>query len=315
MRSSRSLTTLKPIGPLLLALVLSARVVGSGAAPDERQGAELWQKPDNLEQRNLFYGPGGTANAPDPNDAFTVVSADDKGFSPGFKVRDARGRMWNVKLGPEARTEVVVSRLVWAVGYHQPDVYYLPRWRAIQNGKATTQPQARFRLESGPIEDVGHWSWRDNPFVGSRPLQGLFVLMVMVNNWDIKTQQNGIYRVRTERGEPRHLYAIKDLGASLGGTNWIVPGDRDNLAAFEKERFIRRVEGNRVEFYFQGAWHEPHLASGVSPDDVRWISDLLARLTPRQWSDAFRAGGYAEPEAARFIQKLRGKIAEGQNIG
>jgi hypothetical protein len=230
-------------------------------------------------------------------------------------VRDARGRVWDAKLGAEAQPEVVVSRLLWAVGYHQPELYYVARWRLNEHGTTTTQKPARFRLESGPLDDMGDWSWRDNPFIGTRPFEGLFVLMVMVNNWDLKTDQNGIYRTRANGDDRRTLYVVKDLGASLGKTNWIVPGNRNDVEAFERERFIRRVEGNRVEFHYQGAWLEPHLAASVTPDDVRWICNLLARLTPRQWSDAFRAGGYGEPEAARFIRRLREKIAEGQNIG
>ena len=39
------------------------------------------------------------------------------------------GVEWSVKLGPEAHTEVVLSRVLSAVGYHQPPVYYLPAWQ------------------------------------------------------------------------------------------------------------------------------------------------------------------------------------------
>ena len=35
---------------------------------------------------------------------------------------------WSAKIGPEAQTEVVVSRILWGLGYHQPPIYYLPSW-------------------------------------------------------------------------------------------------------------------------------------------------------------------------------------------
>ena len=94
-----------------------------------------------------------------------------------------------------------------------------------------------------------------------------------------------------------------------------VPGTRSDVDGFEREPFSDKVEGNRVTFHFQGGWHEPHLVAGVTPADVRWISNLLARLSPRQWNDAFKAGGYGEAEAARYIKRLRAKIADGQNAG
>jgi hypothetical protein len=93
-----------------------------------------------------------------------------------------------------------------------------------------------------------------------------------------------------------------------------VPGSRNNVEDFEMEPFIRAVEANRVTFHYKGAWLEPHVVTQVTPAGVRWTSNLLARLTPRQWSDAFQAGGYSRAVADRYIKRLREKMAEGQNI-
>jgi hypothetical protein len=143
----------------------------------------------------------------------------------------------------------------------------------------------------------------------------LFVLMVMINNWDLKTSQNAIYRLQPKNDDPRHIYVVKDLGASFGKTNWLLPGTRNDIEDFEQESFIENVEGNRVTFHYQGGWREPHLTSSTAPADIKWIAALLGRLSMRQWSDAFRAGGYSEAEAARYIKRLREKIADGQNVG
>ena len=306
------------VSSLVAAIVISVCSLGSlGARPasGEREMAEFWENPSNISQRNLRWGPGGTALAPDPQGTYALLKVDDKGFSPGYDVRDARGRLWNVKLGPEAQTEVVVSRLLWAIGYHQPAVYYLPRWTLSEKGASkTSQPEARFRLEPSTDKDVGDWSWRDNPFIGTRPFEGLFVFMVLVNNWDLKTTNNSIYQVESDRG-PRSMYVVKDLGGSLGKATWPLPGTRNDLEGFERERFIDRIAGNRVTFHYQGGWREPHLVASATPADVRWMCDLLARLSPQQWNDAFRAAGFTETEASRYIRRLRQKIAEGQNIG
>ena len=58
---------------------------------------------------------------------------------------------------------------------------------------------------------------------------------------------------------------------------------------------------------------QPGLALGVSTHSV--ICGLLARLSPEQWNDAFRAGGYSGEEAARYIKKLRQKVTEGLELG
>jgi hypothetical protein len=277
--------------------------------------AELWAHPADIERRNLTYGPGGAEHAPDPAARYQVLEYDEKGFSPGYDVRDPRGREWSVKIGPEARTEVVVSRIVWAVGYRQPDVYYLPRWTLVDKGKVRTGDPARFRLERKDRPKVGEWSWRDNPFIGTREFAGLFTLMVMVNNWDVKTSQNAIYRVSENGDSPRQWYVVRDVGAALGKTNWFFPGVRDDVEAFEQEPFIESVEGNRVTFHYKGAWLEPQLNTSVTPGDVVWICQLLSQLTDRQWMDAFQAGGYSADEARRYVRRMQQKIDEGLRLG
>ena len=49
--------------------------------------------------------------------------------------------------------------------------------------------------------------------------------------------------------------------------------------------------------------------------DVQWICRRLAAISDRQWHDAFRAGGYAQPTAERYIRRLQQKIAEGLAVG
>lgn len=303
----------------LLPFVLSAcaltatSTVATGTAAPEM--SELWSEPDAA--RDLFWGPGGSDSAPDPKGAYTFVALDTTGKSRGYDVVDARGRKWSVKIGEEAQSEVAVSRLLWAAGYFQPANYYLPAWTLTgspEPGSRNPQPAARFRLDPASEDRVDRWSWSANPFVGTAPLRGLFVLMVMVNNWDLKTQQNPLYEVTDGGAAPVRRYAVRDLGASLGRTRWVRAGSKSNLADFENERFIRSVDDDDVEFYYRGAWREPSLKRDVSTADVRWIAERLARLTPGQWSDAFRAAGYTQPDADRFVRRLRQKVEDGLRL-
>src|ERR1051325_2972289 len=70
--------------------------------------AVLWRSPDDLESRNLLYGMGGEEHQ--PRGPFTFVEEDLEGTNPKFDVRDQDGVKWKVKLGAEARSEVVASR-------------------------------------------------------------------------------------------------------------------------------------------------------------------------------------------------------------
>ena len=304
---------------LYASTLISLAVTASSCSLNERPTvdpvrlAQLWIPPTDLPQRDLFLGTGGSKNAPDPNELYEFKEEKAVGTQPGYDVKDSKGREWSVKLGAEARPEVAVSRLLWAIGYHQPSVYYLPRWTLVRDGKRIPQSGGRFRLDDS--KKIEEWSWRKSPFLETRQLAGLFVFNVMVNNWDIKSQQNALYRLKENAPGPREQYMVKDLGASLGRTVWPVGGTKSDAKGFQDEPFVDYVDGNRVHFAYQGAWIEPQLLRTISPSDVRWTSELLSRLSARQWSDAFRAAGYSEAEASPFIGRLQQKIAEGLTLG
>src|SRR4030095_13379634 len=52
---------------------------------------------------------------------------------------------------------------------------------------------ARFELDDPAAEkrfDEHSWSWTDNPFVGTRELAGLKILLMLISNWDNKDRRD-----------------------------------------------------------------------------------------------------------------------------
>jgi hypothetical protein len=281
--------------------------------------AQLWQEPLDLASRDLFHGPGGKALAPDAATPFTFVSEDRGGYSPGYDVRDPDGRLWSVKLGPEAQTEVVVSRVLWAIGYHQPPIYYLANWTLV-GGQSAPQRGGRFRPDLPDRQPVGTWSWYENEFVSTQPFKGLIVANVLLNNWDWKTSNNRVYQVEEPGGARRRVHVVRDLGASLGRTSLspllrpfrieaFKQGSRNDIDGFESQGFIEKVTGDRVRFHYHGI--HGALLNTLSPRDVVWACELMSRLSDGQWNDAFRAAGYSPEESRRYVMKIKRKIAEG----
>jgi len=305
--------------PLLLALYypFCTAKVQPTMPPWDAPLAQLWQLPGDLATRDLFAGPWGGERAPNPDEVYTFVQRKQQGTNPGVTVLDSLGREWHVKQPPhndqgaEGPIEVTLSRVLSAVGYHQPPVYYLPSF-SIKDAKGVhIEPGGRFRLTEKSIEHVGAWSWQQNPFVGMRPYQGLLVILMMFNSSDIKNENNALYDVK-HQGGVEQWYVVRDLGTALGETGRLAPlrGDPD---IFAREAFITAVQDGFVRFNYRG-WHQELLKS-ITPADVAWASDLLGRLNDRQWSDAFRAGGYPPELADRFIGRLHQKIAEGCQLG
>jgi hypothetical protein len=294
------------------AVICCAPPVKPTASQPAAQLAELWIDASS-ESRNLVRGPAPDDMPPPKADAqYEVLSRDTAGFSITYKVRGADGREWSVKIGPEAQTEVVSSRIVWAVGYHQVPSFFVERWIAVSQGKGQMLGGGRFRPGEMGLKSRGIWEWQRNPFVGTRPENGLLVLMMILNSTDLKNDNNEVYEVKGEaREDARRWYVVKDLGASLGETGRISPR-RGYIEGFEREPFITGVRDGRVEFGFRGRHRE--LLDGLTVADVRWMCERLQKVTDRQLHDAFRAGNFSDDQTSRYIKRIRAKIDEGLRL-
>jgi hypothetical protein len=280
-------------------------------------GATLWESPTDIRTRDLLYGPWGRDHAPDPNAPYTFVERKHSGVNPGLTVRDPGGREWSVKqpypggMDEEGPVEVVLSRLLSAIGYHQPPVYYLRTFTLEDDWGRHTEIGGRFRLKTDTLTDRGEWRWEENPFVGTRPYQGLLALLVMFNSTDLKNSNNTLYeRRRSDRTE--QWYVVRDIGSALGDTNRLAPR-KSHIESFERQPFILEIVNGHVRFGYSG-WYDALVRDRVTPADVAWASRLLGQLSDRQWEAAFRAGGYDEALAQRFISRLREKVSEGNAL-
>ena len=307
---------------LILCVVLAACAPPPHAETRSTQAAadtaELWHEPVDLLQRDLFAGPGGAALAPSASNTFEFVSFKTSGTNPGYEVRDEAGRVWSVKLGVEAQSEVTTSRILWALGFHQPATYYLPEFK--MNGlMGGTRKDARFRTDVDPWRPGGEWSWYENPFAGTQPFRGLVVAQLILNAWDLKTPNNRIYFSIDPAMRPSRRFIVRDVGSSLGearqfalfhrlGTRGL-QGSKNDIDGFERQGFITAVEGNRVRFDYRGV--NEALVKSLTVEDVVWTCELFARIPDKHWQDAFRAGHYEPAIAERYIRKIKEKIAQG----
>jgi hypothetical protein len=279
---------------------------------------ELWVEPHDIQLRDLFHGPGGPMSAPAEGERYVLVAEDTSGFSHGYDVRDRQGTAWSVKVGIEAQSEVAASRLLWAIGFHQPATYLIQQW-ALESKVPVKSGPARFRLEQPAHKVTADWSWYENPFVGTQPFKGLIVANLMLNNWDWKTSNNKVYEV-TDGSRVHRTYIVRDLGASLGKTSFpailrwgpfrmMAQGSRNHLEDFERQDFIKARDGDEVDFDYRGV--HPQLVDTLTVTDVAWTCQLFARLSDLQLQDAFRAAAYDAPTSLRFIAKLKAKIRQG----
>ncbi|HZU22381.1 MAG TPA: hypothetical protein VE998_06075 [Terriglobales bacterium] len=292
--------------------------------------ADLWNDPGDIKGRDLFDGPGGKEH--EPHGPMTFVEEDTKGSNPKFDLKDGNGETWKAKVGVEAQPETAAVRLLWAVGYFADDDYFLPQLQVkgmpqLKRGGNVADPNGtvrNVRLKYRAAKKEGTWKWDHNPFTGTREMNGLRVMMALVNNWDLKDENNAIYK---EKDDGRRIYLVSDVGASFGRTGYHYYGgwSKNDAAAYAHSKFISHIHKDSVDFnepthppfiYVFGLirWarhlHERGTTKHIPRADAKWIGGLLAQLTPEQINDAFRAAGYNDAQIAVLAGALRDRIAQ-----
>lgn len=280
----------------------------------------LWTEPENISSRDLFLGPGGAAMKPDLS-RVTFIKVETGGFSTKYRVKDGSGRTWVAKVGQEARPETAAVRLAWAVGYPTEINYLVPcvhiagapaphkkEYRCGNNGHANV----RFEARPANVKRLENWNWKQNPFVGKPELNGLIVLMSVLNNWDLKDDNNKILLVNNDGGQPELHYIISDLGATFGKTGGFLSRSRNEPEDYVKAKFVEGVDGGRVRLNYDGK--QTDLFGNISVSDAKWIGNLLAQVTDQQLQDAFRAANFTPEEIQMLVPAVRARINQLVNL-
>ena len=267
----------------------------------------LWRDPGDISSRNLLLGAGGEAK-PDITQ-LTFIEQKTGGYSTKYRVRDAKGNEWIAKIGKEAQPDTAANRLLWALGYETEIAYHYPKLRI--EGKGDFE---NVRLEARPaeIKRAGNWMWENNPFKDTPEFRGLKILMIMINNWDMKDDNNEILAMRDDTtGEGQLRYIISDLGGSFGKTGGFFSRSRNEPGDYVKADFIKKVNGDVIDFNYSGK--NQKLFQGLTVADARWVSSLFKRLSDEQIKDAFRAANYTPEEVDMLTAAVKARVAALEN--
>ncbi len=283
----------------------------TGAKPKEKKLPNgtpvLWRKPNDITSRDLLLGPGGAAMRPDLR-RLTFVKEEKGGYSKKYRVKDASGQEWVVKIGKEAQSETAAVRLLWGLGYLTEVNYLVPQVTIPTKG---IFQNARFEARPKDWKRLDEWKWKQNPFTGTPEFQGLKIMMALINNWDLKDSNNQIVYLKGD--QPELQYIISDLGATFGHASttplfWRFTRSRNNPTKYAKAKFLEKVKGDRVVIHFGGK--NRGLLKNISPQDAEWIASLLAELSDQQIQDAFRAANYTPSQVSLMAQTVRARSNE-----
>ena len=182
---------------------------------------------------------------------------------------------------------------------------------------------ARFELRSDEYEKLDGadgWLWDSNPFVGTKELNGLRVMTMLVSNWDAKdssrgeTSNNAIFRYATPEGIEVH-YLVSDWGATMGKWGSFLSHGNWDCEGFtlQSKSLVKGVKNGYVEWGYS-AKLGTKIRSNIRVTDVQWLVKHLGRITDDQLRDGIRESGGTPEETTCFTQAIRQRIDQLKTI-
>jgi hypothetical protein len=313
-------------------LVLAFATAAQNHTPSDTNLPQvLWQRPGPLSLQDWVCGPGGCDRTPAP--PFHFLREDSSQSTPKLEVRDARGRIWDVKFGSKVIPECFAARFLHALGYFAEYTYFVEagtiedvgrlRRTRFFVGQDGSFRKARFELRGQPdlVYLPGRaWSLADNPFLGTRELAGLKIVMMLLSNWDAKDARDGqeqantgVFRIPGARqgGGPELAFSVYDWGSTLGSWGGPLRNDRSDCAGYTSDtpKFVKGVGNGVIAFGYSGK-HAEDLTRGITVADDQWLLDWLRPITDEQIRAGLEASGATERQTGCWAHAIRNRIEQ-----
>jgi hypothetical protein len=317
---------------LMVALGLAAGQTSSLASHKDDAAALFWRDPGPIEK--LDFGNGSAWAGRPPQPPFRFVDESLAGTNPKIRVVDANGTKWMMKFGEEGRPQTFAALVVSALGYVALPTYFVSKGTVLDIGplqRAAKYVKSDGRFASASLEpyldssihwsdDAASWSWDANPFLGTRQLKGLKILVMLFANWDNKdardletswttagTPGSNTAILTYPSGEARYL--VTDWGASMGTWGSYLTRSKWNCTGFDLQtkEFVKVGRGDVLQWGYLGR-HTQDFVADIELDDVHWLLMYLGRITDAQLKDGLLASGASQTEAGCFTRALRKRI-------
>src|SRR5499427_5115039 len=337
-RDTQDASSMKPLEvDLLVDLttnLLGPRTVSAGPA---RNVNTIDEVPDSswytnragvraLTPADVFTGPDTT---PGPEGGtWTVTSSKSDGVTPGFTIKDSKGQRWFLKFDPPGYrgmatgTEVTVTKLMWALGYHVPEnhIAYMRREQLVIGDGATFTPLGGKRrpmrpgdldtllkradreadgayrvvaskaLPGKPIGRIRFQSTRPDdpndivPHEDRRELRAYGVVAAWLNHVDAKAI-NSLDTLITENGRAFVRHQLIDFGSALGsgGVSAADPWEGTQYL-LEPKAMGKQMIGFGLSFprWHTATFHESPTVGRLLDDNTSFDPDLWKPRVPNQ---------------------------------
>jgi hypothetical protein len=317
-------TILTPITIYSQGLPRPTGTASKAAAPAAKAKVPLvWRDPGDVESLDLAGGAGGKEGAPVA--PFTFLEENLKGTNPKLRLKtrtESSGRSNGAPKSMLRRSPPGLSGPRDTLS-SQPTSFPPARSKAatgLTRAKSKVADDgsftnARFERQKDKgvkkLDEEQSWSWVQNPFVGSKELNGLKIMVMLLSNWDNKDVRDvsrgsntAIFQAREE-----DQYIVTDWGGSLGKWGNFMSREKWDCKGYQSQskNFVKGVKNGVVEFGYSGQ-HTKDFGTDIKVADVQWLVGMIGKLSDKQINDALQAGGATAEEQSCYARAIRERI-------
>jgi hypothetical protein len=288
----------------------------------KRERNIIWRDPGNVRPRSHYCQVGLRRQS-----AITFVAESTEGTNPKIEVKDVScvvgrqvGRKRSApKSSPRAwcGRGTTWSRATVARG-HLAGVRNLDRAKKYV-GSDGNFSDARFEKKFKGVQklsDEQSWAYDENPFVGTRELNGLKIMIMLLSNWDSKDRHQASKSSNTKifivpsRAVTERLYGVTDWGGTMGKWGGVLRRGKWDCDGYtdQSDDFVKGVKNGMLESGHSGQ-HTDSIKDNIPVAHARWLLGYLGKLSDTQIRTALKASGASASEVSCFSRAVRSRIS------
>ena len=193
-------------------------------------------------------------------------------------------------------------------------------YKADQDIKTLTWFAGSLEVKDKKADSLGAWDWNNPAWRDWREVRGAAVLSMWLGNYDLRWDNNKVKLVEYQKDKQRLTMYLSDIGAGLGDATNILRRNNDRPNEFdwqftvgEDDRGLyngwqnsihSRLDQHHIAVINYLPDYENKLVTAVTREDMRWMAEMIAKLTPDQIKAALIAANFQSAEVYLLTEKL-----------
>jgi len=175
-------------------------------------------------------------------------------------------------------------------------------------------------VKDDDADSLGAWDWNNEAYRNMREVRGAAVVSMWLGNYDLRWDNNKVKLVKDKQDRRRLTMYLSDIGAGLGDATNILRRNNDRPNEFDWQftvgdddrglyngwdnSILQRLTQHHIAVVNWLPDFTNDLVTAVTRDDMKWMAEMIGKLTKDQIKSALIAANFQSAEVYLLTEKL-----------